>query len=141
MAKITVDEFQKLMADELPWAAENGMRLHRIEHGKATMILPFSGNMLRPGGTVSGPALMTTADCALYVAILSELGPVKLAVTTSLTINFLRRPSADCDVIGQCRLMKIGKRLVVGEVYLYSEGHEDPVAHVVGTYSVPPRNK
>lgn len=96
---------------------------------------------LRPGGTVSGPSLMTTADCALYVAILAELGPVKLAVTTSLTINFLRRPSADCDIIGQCRLMKVGKRLVVGEVYLYSEGHEDAVAHVVGTYSIPPQNK
>lgn len=93
---------------------------------------------LRPGGTVSGPALMAVADVALYVAILGEIGLVALAVTTSLTINFLRKPAPDRDIIGKCSLMKVGRTLVVGEVALYSEGHQEPVAHVVGTYSIPP---
>lgn len=94
---------------------------------------------LRPGGTVSGPVLMTLADVALYVAILGEIGLVALAVTTNLSINFLRKPAADKDIIAKCRLIKVGKSLVVGEVSIYSEGDDEPVAHVVGTYSIPPR--
>lgn len=93
---------------------------------------------LRPGGTVSGPTLMALADVALYVALLGEIGIVPLAVTTSLTINFLRKPEARKRIIGECQLMKVGKTLAVGEVSLYSEGLEEPVAHVVGTYSIPP---
>jgi acyl-coenzyme A thioesterase PaaI-like protein len=92
---------------------------------------------LRPGGTVSGPVLMTVADVALYVAILGEIGIVPLTVTTSLTINFLRKPSADRAIIGVCKLLKLGKSLAVGEVSLYSEGSDEMVAHVVGTYSIP----
>jgi acyl-coenzyme A thioesterase PaaI-like protein len=92
---------------------------------------------LRPGGTVSGPVLMATADVALYVAILGEIGIVPLTVTTSLNINFLRKPSADRDIIGRCKLIKLGKLLAVGEVSLYSEGNPEPVAHVVGTYAIP----
>jgi acyl-coenzyme A thioesterase PaaI-like protein len=92
---------------------------------------------LRPGGTVAGPVLMTVADVALYVAILGEIGIVPLAVTTSLTINFMRKPSADRAILGVCKLMKLGKVLAVGEVSLYSEGIDEPVAHVVGTYSIP----
>jgi len=130
-----LDEVRNFLRHEFP---QTDIVVEQVGEQAARVRLRVDFKHLRPGGTVSGPALMTTADCALYVAILSELGPVKLAVTTNLTINFLHRPSADCDVIGQCRLMKIGKRLVVGEVYLYSEGHEDPVAHVVGTYSIPP---
>jgi acyl-coenzyme A thioesterase PaaI-like protein len=95
---------------------------------------------LRPGGTVSGPVMMTTADVALYVAILGEIGLVPLAVTTSLTINFLRKPSPQKDIIGKCTLIKVGRILVVGEVELYSDGEAEPVAHVIGTYSIPPKN-
>jgi acyl-coenzyme A thioesterase PaaI-like protein len=80
---------------------------------------------------------MTVADVALYVAILGEIGIVPLAVTTSLSINFLRKPSADRAVVGVCKLMKLGSSLVVGEVSLYSEGDDEVVAHVVGTYSIP----
>ena len=104
----------------------------------ATVRHPVGHAELRPGGTVSGPVLMTTADLALYAAILGEIGMVPLAVTTRLTINFMRKPSADRDIIGECRLMKLGKTLAVGEVWLYSEGMEEPVAHAVGTYAIPP---
>lgn len=92
---------------------------------------------LRPGGTVSGPVLMTVADVALYIAILGEIGIVPLAVTTNLSINFLRKPSADKAIIGVCKLIKLGRTLAVGEVSLYSEGSDELVAHVVGTYSIP----
>jgi acyl-coenzyme A thioesterase PaaI-like protein len=92
---------------------------------------------LRPGGTVSGPVLMTVADVALYVAILGHIGIVPLAVTTSLTINFLRKPSPDKSIVGVCKLLKVGNALAVGEVALYSEGSAEPVAHAVGTYSIP----
>ena len=93
---------------------------------------------LRPGGTVSGPVMMATADVALYVAILGEIGIVPLTVTTSLSFNFMRKPSADRRIIGECKLLKLGRTLAVGEVNLYSEGQPEPVAHAVGTYAIPP---
>ena len=92
---------------------------------------------LRPGGTVAGPVLMAVADVALYVAILGEIGIVPLTVTTSLNINFLRKPSAERSIIGVCKLIKLGKTLAVGEVSLYSDGMPDAVAHAVGTYAIP----
>ncbi|GAB3817028.1 PaaI family thioesterase [Pontibacter rugosus] len=109
-----------------------GNKLARVKHKISTA-------ELRPGGTVSGPVMMAVADVALYVAILGEIGLEALTVTTSLSINFLRKPSATSDIIGECRLMKLGKKLVVGEVTIYSEDMKDPVAHAVGTYSIPPR--
>ena len=86
---------------------------------------------------MSGPVLMATADVALYVAILGEIGIVPLTVTTSLNINFLRKPVATARVIGVCKLLKLGKSLAIGEVSLYSEGRAEVVAHAVGTYSIP----
>lgn len=95
-------------------------------------------NDLRPGGTVSGPTMMSLADCAIYVAILREIGLVALAVTTSLNINFLKKPPAGRDLLGKCKLLKLGKSLAIGEVSIFSEGTANPVAHAVGTYSIPP---
>ena len=102
----------------------------------ATLRLVYHPRHLRPGGTISGPAMFALCDVALYVAILGEIGRVELAVTTNVTINFLRKP-APADLIGKARLMKLGKRLAVGEVALYSEGESDMVAHAIGTYSIP----
>lgn len=93
---------------------------------------------LRPGGTVAGPVMMEVADLALYVAILGEIGIVPLAVTTSLSFNFMRKPAGDRAIIGECQLLKLGKTLAVGEVFIYSEGQDEPVAHAVGTYAIPP---
>lgn len=106
--------------------------------GSATVLHPVGQAELRPGGTVSGPVLMATADFALYVAILGEIGIVPLTVTSSLTINFLRKPVASRPVVGVCKLLKLGRTLAVGEVTLYSEGSDEAVAHVVGTYAIPP---
>ena len=93
---------------------------------------------LRPGDTVSGPTLMALADVAMYAALLGEIGLVPLAVTTSLNINFLRRPGQK-DVLAEAELLKVGKQLAVGEVFLYSDGDPEPVAHVTCTYSIPPK--
>jgi acyl-coenzyme A thioesterase PaaI-like protein len=118
---------------------DRGFVVEAVGNAAATLSYPVRFDDLRPGGTVSGPVLMAVADVALYVAILGEIGIVPLAVTTSLTINFLRKPSPDKRIVGVCRLLKVGKALAVGEVALYSEGTDMPVAHAVGTYSIPPQ--
>jgi uncharacterized protein (TIGR00369 family) len=94
---------------------------------------------LRPGGTISGPVMMAIADFTMYVAVLSAVGWVPLAVTTNLNINFLKKPAAR-DLLAEARLIKVGKRLVVGEVAIRSDSDEELVAHVTSTYSVPPRD-
>ena len=93
---------------------------------------------LRPGGTVAGPIMTGLADAAFYALILGNIGPVELAVTTNLSINFLRKPPPG-DIVAAARLLKLGKRLAVCEASLYSEalGKEHPVAHATGTYSIP----
>lgn len=112
--------------------------IESVSERGAVIIYHIDEHDLRPGGTVSGPTMMTAADYALYVAILGEIGIVGLSVTTNLNINFLRKPSGGTDIKGVCRLMKVGKALVVGEVYLYSVDQDEPIAHVTGTYSIPP---
>jgi len=112
--------------------------VEEVGNGSATLKHPVGAGELRPGGTVSGPVLMAVADIALYVAVLGAIGIVPLAVTTSLTINFLRKPAPGASIVGVCKLIKVGRSLAVGEVALYSEGAHDMVAHAVGTYSIPP---
>ena len=118
---------------------QNKCLVEDIGNRSATVTHHVDTDHLRPGDTVSGPLLMTVADVAIYVAILGTIGIVPLAVTTSLTINFLRKPAAGKPIVGVCRLLKVGRTLVVGEVSLYSQGNEEVVAHAVGTYSIPPR--
>lgn len=131
----TKEEVAAFIAAEFP---QSKCAIRAVGERGATVSHTIGINELRPGGTVAGPVLMMVADVALYVAILGEIGIVPLTVTTSLTINFLRKPSAERDIIGVCQLMKVGRSLVVGEVSLYSEGIDEPVAHVVGTYAIPP---
>lgn len=130
----TKQEIENFLKTDFPQAK---CTIETVGEQSATVRHAIGFDELRPGGTVSGPTLMTIADCALYIAILGEIGIVSLTVTTSLTINFMRKPSSTKDIIGRCSLLKVGKSLIVGEVLLYSEGDEKPVAHVVGTYSVP----
>ena len=127
-------EISQFLATEFP---QNKCVILEVGDACATVSHQVGDAELRPGGTVAGPVLMTVADVALYVAILGEIGIVPLTVTTSLNINFLRKPSADKSIIGVCKLIKLGKTLAVGEVSLYSEGSPLPVAHAVGTYAIP----
>lgn len=132
----TKEQLVAFMAAEFP---QSRCEVETVGADRATVSRRIGPDDLRPGGTVSGPVLMAVADVALYVAILGRIGIVPLAVTTSLTVNFLRKPSAEARIIAECTLMKTGRTLAVGEVSLYSEGSRDPVAHVVGTYAIPPR--
>jgi uncharacterized protein (TIGR00369 family) len=139
LPKVSVDKFNALMAEEIPWAVDVGMTLESIDAGKAVMRLPFDDGMLRPGGTVSGPTMMALADATMYAVVLSAIGIVKLAVTTSFNINLLHR-RLPADLMADGRLLKLGKRLAVIEVTLHSDGHKEPVAHATGTYSIPPES-
>lgn len=100
--------------------------------------LIVSERHLRPGGTVSGPAMFGLADVSIYLAILSRIGPKALAVTTNCSMDFMRKPQARADVICECRLLKLGRVLAVGDCLLYSDGQGDPVARASMTYSIPP---
>ncbi|MES2969676.1 MAG: PaaI family thioesterase [Pseudomonadota bacterium] len=94
---------------------------------------------LRPGGTVSGPAMFGLADVAMYLAILSRIGPVALAVTTNCAIDFMRKPAAGRDLMAEARVLKLGRTLAVGDVLIFSDGSDAPVARASLTYSIPPR--
>lgn len=137
MSKITIEAFHELLNDEMPWALAAGLRLETISDGTATMRLPYDAGMLRPGGTISGPTMMMLADALMYAVVLSAIGKVTLAVTTNFNINFLNRPGP-ADLIAEGKVLKIGRRLAVIEVSIYSEGDDQPVAHATGTYSIPP---
>lgn len=131
-------EIADLLHAEFPQAfyPSCGHSIERVEHGDVRVRWQFEESSLRPGGTVSGPTMMELADFAMYVAVFSAVGPQPLAVTTNLNINFLRKPTR-ADLIADAHLMKVGKRLAVGEVTIYSEGTAEPVAHVTATYSIP----
>jgi uncharacterized protein (TIGR00369 family) len=132
-------ELESFLTREFPQAfyPGSGLSIETVEHGRARVRLAYSEKFIRPGGTISGPTMMMLADFALYLAVLSAIGPVGLAVTINFNINFLRRP-AQRDILADARIQKLGKRLAVMEVNLYSEGSDEPVAHVTSTYSIPP---
>lgn len=94
---------------------------------------------LRPGGTVSGPSIFALADVSVYLAVLAMIGPQGLAVTTNCSIDFMRKPAAGADLIAECRLLKLGRVLAVGEVLIFSDGGDAPVARASMTYSIPPK--
>ena len=139
-ALVSAEELERLLEQDFPEAFYPGCGLAILDvwHGGARVRQALQKNATRPGGTISGPAIMALADVAMYVAILGSIGWEPLAVTTNLNINFLKKPTPGA-LIGECRLLKLGKRLAVGEVAIRAEGEEDCVAHATSTYSIPPR--
>ena len=136
--KLTRKELVERLRAEFP-EMSNAMGNYEIEevwYGGCRLRHPFSENSLRPGGTLSGTTMMSLADFTMYVAVLSAIGWVPLAVTTNLTINFLKKPAAR-DLVAEARLLKLGKRLAVGEIGIRSDGDDELVAHVTSTYSIP----
>ncbi|TGD43132.1 PaaI family thioesterase [Pseudotabrizicola sediminis] len=111
--------------------------VERADLAGVTLRLRVAARHLRPGGTVSGPAMFGLADVAMYLAILSRIGPVALAVTTNCAIDFMRKPQAGVDLLAQARVLKLGRSLAVGDVLLFSEGTSDPVARAGLTYAIP----
>ena len=137
MSLISVEELERLTREKLPFARISKFRTEELKSGRAIVRAPYSNEFLRPGGTISGPIMMGLADFAMYAAVLTRVGIVELALTTNLNINFLHRPQPG-DLLAKARLIKLGKRLAMGEVEVYVDGHEDMVAHVTSTYSLPP---
>jgi uncharacterized protein (TIGR00369 family) len=135
---MTRDELADFLDKEFPQLHFGGRTYHLDEIGPLTarVRMDYHERHLRPGGTLSGPSMMALADFGLYAVILAHVGPVALAVTTSLNFNFLRKPGQR-PLIADCRLLKLGNRLVVGEASIYSQGGQDLVCHATGTYSIP----
>jgi uncharacterized protein (TIGR00369 family) len=135
---MTAAELGAFLRTELPQMFDyDDLTIEHADGRTCRLRQRFRDSMLRPGGTVSGATLMALADCAMYVVLLSAIGPVSLAVTTNLNINFLRKGAPGQDVLAEARLMKLGSRLAVGEVTLLSGDSPDPIAHVTATYSIP----
>ena len=137
MTKITPAEFESIAMHQVPIVGYLGISIEDIGDGTATARAPYREEFLRPGGTIAGPVLMALADFVMFAAVLGKIGKVELAVTTNLNMNFLRRPGQS-DVLGHARLIKLGKRLAVGQVELYSDGEQELIAHATSTYSIPP---
>jgi uncharacterized protein (TIGR00369 family) len=138
VVKMSVAELEEFLRVEFPQSFGSGDTTIESADGATCLLRQrYSERMLRPGGTVSGPTLMALADCAMYVVLLSAIGPIGLAVTTNLNINFLRKGQAGQDILAEARILKLGKRLAVGEVNLLSGTSPDPIAHVTATYSIP----
>ncbi len=137
---MTAGDVIAMLDKEFPQIHDGGQCyfIEAIGEGTASVRLHASDRHLRPGGTVSGPSMMALADLAAYAVILAHIGPVALAVTTNLNINFLNKPEPG-DIVADCRLLKLGKRLAVTESRLHSVASDTLVAHATATYSIPPR--
>ncbi len=136
-AKLYQAEFEALAWAGVPYVGQLGCRVERWAAGDVQIRLPFQPLLQRPGGTICGPALMALADITLYGVVLSVLGRVELAVTTDLTLHFLARPPA-ADVLATGRLLRISRRLAVGEVAMVTAGKSDLLCHATGSYALPP---
>lgn len=139
MPKMTGDEIKDFIAKFFP-QARMPVEIEELRDDFLRIRIPVTDRYLRPGGTVSGPVLMTIADTAMYWLVLAMIGPVALALTTNLNIDFLRAPQPT-DVIAEAEMLKLGKRLAVGRVTMFSHGSDAPVAHATVTYSIPPESK
>lgn len=133
-------ELQAFLARDFGQVADD-FTVERADEAGLALRLRVAERHLRPGGTVSGPSIFALADVAMYLAILSRIGPVALAVTTNCAIDFMRKPAAGVDLVAEVRVLKLGRSLAVGDVLVFSEGMAAPVARAGLTYAIPPRAK
>ena len=136
---LSAHDLERRLSVEFPetFAPDSLLAIKKVWHGGCRVKLNFDASTLRPGGTISGPTMMMLADVTMYIAVLASIGWEPLAVTTNLNINFLRKPGGRA-LIAECRLIKLGKQLAVGDVAIRSEGGELMVAHATSTYAIPP---
>jgi len=137
MPVMTPEELHQFLKEHFPQAPP-GLVVESLDDTTIRVRLPTHERHLRPGGTISGPTLMGLTDCAFYLLLLGRLGPVAMAVTTNLNITFMRKPEL-ADLVCEGRLMKLGKSLAMGDVTIWTEGRDEPVAHATLTYSLPRR--
>lgn len=134
--QMTATDLQAFLASDFPQVGSE-FAVESVDADGVTVRLKTDDKHLRPGGTVSGPSMFALADVGMYLAILSRLGPVALAVTTNCSIDFMRKPQSDADLICKARILKLGRVLAVGDVMIYSEGQDAIVARASLTYSIP----
>ncbi len=137
MPRISIDEFESLIRQQVPFIAALGTRLEKLGKGTASVRMSGKPEFLRPGDSVNGPVLVALVDVAMYAAVMSLIGRSEMALTTNLNINFLRPPPLG-ELLAEARMIKLGKRLAVMEATVFSDGHDEPVVHARGTYSIPP---
>jgi len=135
--RFTITELQNFLVDVFPQVIDDFV-IEVLDDDMTRVRMKISDKHLRPGGTVSGPSMFTLADCAMYMAVLARIGPQALAVTTNCSIDFMRKPVANTDIIAECRIHKLGRVLAVGDALIYSDGLAVPVARASLTYSIPP---
>lgn len=135
--KMSINELQGFLSESFPQVAGDFV-VEDVAPHQITVRMMVQEKNLRPGGTVSGPAMFALADVSIYLAILAMIGPQALAVTTSCSIDFMRKPAAGVDLIAKAKILKLGRVLAVGEVLLFSQGKNEPVARASLTYSIPP---
>ena len=134
---MTKEDLHDLMQREFPQMADH-FDVEEVREDGAVVRMFVTDDHLRPGGTVSGPTMFSLADCAFYMAVLAMIGPEALTVTTNCSIDFMRTPEPG-DLIGEARILKLGKALVVGDVLIHSIHNDKPVARASLTYSIPPK--
>ncbi len=135
---LTRDELADYLQQVFPQVRED-FAIDDLGEDHLTMRLLTGDRHLRPGGTVSGPSLFSLADCAVYAMVLARVGRKALAVTTNASMDFMNKPESGRDVVAECRLLKLGRVLAVGDVLMRSQGTDRPVARATMTYSLPPR--
>ena len=135
--KMSVDDLARFMTAEFPQVADDFV-VEDLRPMHLTIRLKVGARHLRPGGTVSGPAIFALADVGMYLAVLSMIGPEALAVTTNCSLDFMRKPAAGADLIADIRLLKLGRVLAVGDALIRSDGSDVPAARANLTYSIPP---
>ena len=135
--KMSADELMEFLEREFPQVMGE-FAIEELGEMRIRTRLLVGERHLRPGGTVSGPSIFSLADVSVYLAVLAMIGPQGLAVTTNCSIDFMRKPAARTDLIAECRLLKLGRVLAVGEVLMFSDGMTQPVARASLTYSIPP---
>lgn len=135
---MSIDALNAFLVRVFPQVSSDFL-VEEVTSTQATLRLRVGEHHLRPGGTVSGPAMFGLADVTMYVLTLAQVGPKALAVTTNCSIDFLRKPNAGCDLLCKARLLKLGKQLAVGDALIFSEGDDAPVARASLTYALPPR--
>ena len=137
MTALSAQQVQALIRSGLPMAEDIDLRIDSLDAETVMARVPFSNKLVRPGGTLSGPTIMALGDAAMYAMVLGRLGRVEMAVTSSLNINFLVKPSP-ADLLARARVLRLSRRQAVCEVEIYSAGAEhEMVAHVTGTYALP----
>lgn len=137
MPRMDAQALERFLDDTFPQARAAGFRIAAVDDARVELTLRTTAAHLRPGGTVSGPTLMTLADSAAYFIILARLGPVALAVTTNLEIHFLRKPEPG-ELRATATLLKLGKRIAVARVEIHGDDGDELLAHATVTYSIPP---